>query len=120
MPLLVHVSELAERQRRCLHGRFEATFIERACSDCGSQVIESLVGFRLGLDVAVCPFLQAHAFAAEAAPPGVIAPVARASFVLADFVKSHTVRTPFLRSPRFTLQALFDCARAPESVRAAP
>src|SRR5579859_8049433 len=120
MPLRVHVSELAERQRRLLHGRFDASFVERARPDCGSQVVQSLVSFRLGLYLTACPFLQAHALTAEAAPPRVIAPVARAPFVLADFVQTHTSRAPFLRSPRFTLRVLFDDATALESVRAVP
>src|SRR5438874_2154444 len=123
MPLLVHVSELAERQRRFLHRRFEATFIERACPDRGPQIVESLVSFRLGSNLAIRPLGQADALAAKATPPRVLASIASASPVFADFVETHSSFSSFLsfvtqrhHAPRYARP----CARPLLHARAVP
>src|SRR5947207_11877744 len=95
MPLFVHLSELAEYQRRFLHRRFEATFIERACPNRRPQIVESLASFRFGSNLTIRPLGQADALATEAAPPCVLAAIASASLVFVDFVETHSSFPPF-------------------------
>src|SRR5207247_6553533 len=67
-------------------------------ANCAPQVIERFGCLGLAVDLAVRPLLEADAYAAEAAPPCVVASIAGASVVLANLVQTHGL---FLLSARY-------------------
>src|SRR5688572_3872998 len=92
--LLVNLGELAERHRRVVGRRIEASLVEGTVPDCCGQFVECFVGFSLGRDLAVRPFFQAHPLAAKAAPPRMLAAIACTSLVLAHLVQTHSFLLP--------------------------
>src|SRR5437899_9148883 len=89
VPLLVDLSELAERQCRHVARRLEAALVEHAVAHRAFELVERRASSGLAVDFTVRPLCETDTDAPEAAPPGVVASIAGASFVLADLVETH-------------------------------
>ncbi|HTU99850.1 MAG TPA: hypothetical protein VMF13_04885 [Luteitalea sp.] len=86
----VDLRELAKRHGAGLRRR-EAARVKRACAHRHAHLVEHGAGLGLRPDLAIGPLGQAHAHAAEAAPPRVLAAIAVAALVLAQLVQTHDV-----------------------------